>query len=433
MTLIEASALDIFGLALHELAGSALILDGSLRIVAKSPAAEILLGGEVQLGTDAPTRLCEPAKRADLAELFSIGRAFSSRLDSNAEASRPLSLSCLPLASGQARPAWLILLKEAAENRSDGPVEFHGMLTQDAATKGVFHIIERVARGETTVLLHGETGAGKELVAHALHALSPRRAGPFRALNCAAFPANLLESELFGHEKGAFTGAHKATLGHMQLADGGTLFLDEVAELPLELQAKLLRVVETRLVLPVGGRRPVPVDVRFVSATHRSLREEVEAGRFRADLMYRLRVIPIELPPLRDRKGDIRLLTESFIKRLNAQGERVVEHVANETWDVLEAWPFPGNVRELKNVLTYAYALGEGPLLRPTELPTELLEGRAEAVRAAASSTPSAESNDRRRITEALATASGRREAAASMLGLSRVTLWRRMKALGLT
>ena len=165
MTLIEASALDIFGLALHELAGSALVLDGSLRIVAKSPAAELLLGGEVQLGTDAPTRVCGPAKRADLAELFSIGRAFSSRLDSNAEASRPLSLSCLPLASGQARPAWLVLLKEAAENRSDGPVEFHGMLTQDVATKGVFHIIERVARGETTVLVHGETGAGKELVA----------------------------------------------------------------------------------------------------------------------------------------------------------------------------------------------------------------------------------------------------------------------------
>ena len=307
-------------------------------------------------------------------------------------------------------------------------VEFQGMITGDPVLKELFRRIERVASSEDTVLVRGETGAGKELVAQAIHRLSPRSKGPFRALNCAALPANLLESELFGHVRGAFTGAVRDAPGHFQLAQGGTLFLDEVAELPLELQAKLLRVVETRTVIPVGGREPIPVDVRIVSATHRALRRAVEEGRFRADLMYRLRVIPIFLPPLRERRGDVGLLAERLIERMNATRSRRIERIAPATEAILESYDWPGNVRELQNVLAFAYVMGEGPVMRPSDLPPELhepllLEPRNEVV---------ASSPEAARIGRALERTGGNRELAAQLLGVSRATLWRRMRAHGL-
>src|SRR5690606_20670929 len=253
-------------------------------------------------------------------------------------------------------------------------VEFQGMLTCSPAMLQVFRLVERVAQGDETVLVRGETGAGKELVARAIHDLSRRRNGPFHAINCAALPKNLLESELFGHVRGAFTGAVRDRPGHFQLAEGGTLFLDEVAELPLELQAKLLRVLETRTVMPVGGRDPIPVDVRLVSATHRSLRLEVEAGRFRSDLMYRIRVIPIFLPPLRDRPEDVLLLSRRFIEEGNARSPRRIEEISPEALALLQGHDWPGNVRELQNVIRYAFVIGEGPRLLPTDLPPEFFE-----------------------------------------------------------
>jgi len=219
-----------------------------------------------------------------------------------------------------------------------GPIEFQGMWTQDPGTKAVFRIIEKVASEDVTVLVRGETGAGKELVAAAIHALSPRKDGPFRAINCAALPPTLLESELFGHTRGAFTGAVRDAPGHFQLAHRGTLFLDEVAELPLDLQAKLLRVIETGRVLPVGARDAVTVDVRIVSATHRPLRREVEAGRFRSDLMYRLRVIPVFLPPLRLRPGDPSLLLERFVVEMNGKSRRRVDRIAPSVFEVFESY-----------------------------------------------------------------------------------------------
>jgi transcriptional regulator with PAS, ATPase and Fis domain len=306
------------------------------------------------------------------------------------------------------------------------------MWTDDPGMRRMFRVVERVAGSGETVLVRGETGSGKELVARALHDLSERAGGPFRALNCAALPSTLLESELFGHARGAFTGAVRDVPGHVQLASGGTLFLDEVAELPLELQAKLLRALETRTVIPVGGREPIAVDVRVVSATHRALRREVEAGRFRADLMYRLRVIPIFIPPLRDRRGDVRLLTEKLIEEQNARGRRHVEQAAPATLAYLEAHDWPGNVRELRNVIAYAYAIGDGPVLAPADLPPELTAGETTSVVAAPRAVPAEAAGEAARIRAVLERTAGNRNRAAQILGMSRVTLWRRMRDLAL-
>lgn len=320
---------------------------------------------------------------------------------------------------------------------------FHGMWTRTPAVRSVFRVIERVAGEDVTVLVRGETGTGKELVAHAMHALSSRRDGPFRAINCAALPPALLESELFGHVRGAFTGALRDTPGHFQLSHKGTLFLDEIAELPLELQAKLLRVLETHTVLPVGGREPIPIDVRIVSATHRALRREVEEGRFRADLMYRLRVIPVFLPPLRERLPDLPLLVERFVAELNAgsggRRHRHIEEVQDETFACLSRHDWPGNIRELRNVLTYAFIMGDGPILRPVDLPPEILCGPGGISELRAAPDPDAVSRapeelaEIARIKVALGDHAGHLGRAAAFLGISRTTLWRRMKALGMT
>jgi transcriptional regulator with PAS, ATPase and Fis domain len=299
----------------------------------------------------------------------------------------------------------------------------------------VFHVLERASRRSVPVLVRGETGSGKELVARAVHALSPRSKGPFRAINCAALPANLLESELFGHVRGSFTGATRDHPGFFRAADRGTLFLDEVAEMPLDLQAKLLRVLETRTVIPVGGSDPVAVDVRIVAATHQSLRRAVEQGTFRADLMYRLRVVPIFLPPLRARRGDVDLLVTHMVDALNDAGERQVTRVSPGAMAVLRRYPWPGNVRELRNALEYAFVIGEGPMLTETDLPPEVLQndGDDDALPAVNAPPRSDEDPEGARIRRALERAGGNRQRAAKILGMSRVTLWRRMRELGIT
>jgi transcriptional regulator with PAS, ATPase and Fis domain len=250
-------------------------------------------------------------------------------------------------------------------------------------------------------------------------------------------PPTLLESELFGHVRGAFTGALKDSPGIFRAAHHGTLFLDEVAEMPLDLQAKLLRVLETRTVIPIGGTEAVDVDARIVAATHQSLRRAVEQGRFRADLMYRLRVVPIFLPPLVARRGDLELLTDRLIEQLNKEGERRIEQVSRAARDAIAGYPWPGNVRELRNALEYAYVIGDGPILLDVELPPEVsgmaFDPDTTPVNVRAPEAPPAdEAPEVRRIRLALAHADGNRERAAQILGMSRVTLWRRMKALGL-
>ncbi|MCC6876876.1 MAG: sigma 54-interacting transcriptional regulator [Sandaracinaceae bacterium] len=302
----------------------------------------------------------------------------------------------------------------------------------------LFDLIKRVAKSSSDVLVEGESGTGKELVARAIHDLSARAKGPFRAINCAALPPNLLESELFGHVRGSFTGAVRDDPGIFRAADGGTLFLDEVAEMPLEVQAKLLRVLETKTVIPVGGRESIPVDVRIVAATHTALRRAVEDGAFRADLMYRLRVVPVFLPPLRDRKGDVLLLLEKLIEDLNKAEGRQILHVSAGARSVLTRYAWPGNVRELRNVLEYAYVIGDGPVLVEADLPPELVDPDAKAyddevvANLGETPAPSEEPAEVARIRRALERAGGNRERAARMLGMSRVTLWRRLKQYGI-
>ncbi len=309
---------------------------------------------------------------------------------------------------------------------------FQGILSRSPAMRDVFQIISNAAETEATVLVRGESGAGKELVAKAIHDLSARHSAPFLAINCAALSNNLLESELFGHVRGAFTGAIKDHSGLFQRAHGGTLFLDEVAELPLELQAKLLRVIQERNYIPVGGDRSVEVDVRLVAATHRSLREQVKIGRFREDLMYRLRVVPIFIPPLRERREDISLLIWHFIHQHNVGNFRKIEKIEPGAMRVLLDYAWPGNIRELHNVVEYAFAVGRGTTLRLSELPPEFRDPIDVIDKRIKQSLPMSEEQKKATIRQALEQSNGMVTQAAEILGVSRATFWRIRKLYGL-
>jgi transcriptional regulator with PAS, ATPase and Fis domain len=437
--------LSLFSLAIEDAAGPALLLDADLRIVHVTPGAERLLGESVPLGVLAPKALCGAAVDRPIAEALAAGRAVTGLVHRPVAGGgeRVLRVRANPLLGARdERVGWLLLVDEERREEGDAraPVLFHGMWTMDPSMKRVFHVIERAARRDASVLVRGETGSGKELVARAIHALSPRAKGPFVAINCSALPATLLESELFGHVKGAFTGAVRDNVGLFRAANKGTIFLDEIAEVPVELQAKLLRVLETRTVLPVGGREAIAVDVRVVAATHQSLRTAVERGTFRADLMYRLRVVPIFLPPLRMRSGDVGLVAQRLIEELNEGGGRRVARLAPGALAAMQRYPWPGNIRELRNALEYAYVVGEGPVLNEGELPAEIVDpglaGDGAGIVVSAPPAPAPEdptkSPEVQRIERALERVGGNRERAAQVLGMSRVTLWRRMKALGM-
>lgn len=312
------------------------------------------------------------------------------------------------------------------------PKTFHlaqqfGLYTQAPEMAELFRLIERVARTDCTVLVRGETGSGKELVARAIHNHSSRAKFPFQAINCATFSPTLLESEMFGHIRGAFTGAVSDHPGVFKRADGGTLFLDEVAETPLDIQARLLRVLEDKTFVPVGGTKPVKADVRIISATHRALRREVEAGRFRNDLRYRIRVVPIFLPPLRKRTGDVEALMWLFIDQFNEQGLRQVDAVSKAAMQALLAYPWFGNVRELRNVVEHAFIVGEGPVLDLQDLTPEL-RGEPPPGDDAFTAEQPLQLMERERILAALAKHNGRKTEAAEELGMSRSTLWRKLR-----
>lgn len=334
----------------------------------------------------------------------------------------------------KAKPSVLGLLpKTSVVNKPDSESQnFQGILSRSPAMRNVFQIISNAAETEATVLVRGESGAGKELVAKAIHDLSARHSAPFLAINCAALSSNLLESELFGHVRGAFTGAIKDHNGLFQRAHGGTLFLDEVAELPLELQAKLLRVIQERNYIPVGGDRSIEVDVRLVAATHRSLREEVKCGRFREDLMYRLRVVPIFIPSLRERREDISLLIWHFIHQHNAANFRKIEKIEPEAMRVLLDYAWPGNIRELHNVVEYAFAVGRGTTLRLSELPPEFREPMPVTDKRIKQNAPLSTEQKMAAIRQALEQSKGMVTPAAEILGVSRATFWRMRKLYGI-
>ena len=253
-----------------------------------------------------------------------------------------------------------------------GTLGFENILGRSPAMARVFELVRKAARSEANILVIGESGTGKELVARAVHANSPRAAQAFVPVDCASLPEPLLESELFGHEKGAFTGAVKGKRGLMEVADRGTLFLDEIGELPLALQVKLLRALQERQLRRVGGTSQIDVDARVVSATNRDLREAVKKGQFREELYYRVNVIEIQLPPLRERAGDVKLLAHAFLKRYG--GARVTGF-DEDALTALEAYAWPGNVRELQNVLERACALADGPRVSKNDLPAHVLAG----------------------------------------------------------
>lgn len=298
----------------------------------------------------------------------------------------------------------------------------------------MYSIIERVAVTEFPVLVRGESGSGKELVAQAIHARSHRHAQVFIAINCAALNANILESELFGHVKGAFTGAIREHKGVFERAAGGTLFLDEIAEIPLELQAKLLRVLETGEFTPLGGEKSIKSNVRIITATHRALREEARLGRFRQDLLYRLRVIPIFVPPLRERKQDIPEIAAFILQQQQAQFQ-LTPTLSEQALAVLLNYDWPGNVRELKNTLLYALTMSAGKTqIDPQDLPDEIVHASLNLARPSTAPQPiqlpikSSQKVDKDTLQDLLEKYQGQTELVAQALGVSRTTLWRYRK-----
>jgi two-component system response regulator FlrC len=254
--------------------------------------------------------------------------------------------------------------KLKAVEAAEAPV----ILTQDPALAETLVLARRAADSRATILIQAESGTGKELFAKLIHTASPRRKGPFVAINCAAIPENLLESELFGYEKGAFTGAAASKAGRFEQADGGTLVLDEIGELPLALQGKLLRAIQERVIDRLGGTKPITVDVRIIALTHRDLALEVKEGRFREDLYYRLNVIPLKLPPLKDRKGDLRLLAAHFAERYSHENDRQTPTMFSSFFTALEMHPWPGNIRELQNAMQRCIVLCDGHSLKAGDL-----------------------------------------------------------------
>jgi DNA-binding NtrC family response regulator len=285
---------------------------------------------------------------------------------------------------------------------------------QHPKVRAALRLLERVARTDSTVLLTGESGTGKELFARSLHGISRRGEGPFVAVNCAAIPETLIENELFGHEKGAFTGAHQRQAGRFEVARGGSLLLDEIGELPLTVQAKVLRVLEERTFERVGGSQTLTADVRLIAATNRDLASMVEKGEFREDLFYRLEVFPIELPPLRERASDISLLAQYLLDRIAERQHLERRQLTGDALELLSTHPWPGNVRQLANVLERAMIVGDDPRLGATEL-RPLLSALGG-------------SSEQQRVRDALTQADGDKQRAAEILGISYRTLQRRIK-----
>ena len=315
---------------------------------------------------------------------------------------------------------------EELAKRLPSEERFFGMVGQSRAMKRVYQLIEKAARSQAPVIIYGESGTGKELAAHAVHHLSERSEEPFIQLNCAALNESLLESELFGHVKGAFTGAYRHRIGRFEAANRGDIFLDEIADMPLATQTKLLRVLESKQMERVGDHTPIPVDVRVISATHQDLVDMVQRKQFRKDLFFRISVIPIHLPPLRMRLEDLPLLTETFIRDLSGRSGKRISGISKAALDRFLSYPWPGNVRELKSALEFAFVVAEGRVILPDHLPKHILSSNGTAERHG----PSEEIplKEKAALVAALRKAGGNRSEAARILGVTRATVWNRIR-----
>ena len=316
--------------------------------------------------------------------------------------------------------------------------DVHGMAGQSTVMRSLFEQISRVSLADGPVLILGESGTGKELVARAVHASSPQREGSFQAVNCAGIPEQLLESEFFGHRAGAFTGAGKARRGLFAEAEGGTLFLDEISEMPLFLQAKLLRILQDGKMRPVGADREEQVNVRTVAATHRDLEQEIQAGRFREDLFFRLETFTLKVPPLRERDDDLELLAGRFLHRFCIQLDKNIQGFAPKTIDILRSYSFPGNVRELRNAMERAVAFCDGKTILPEHLPPRIRHSAPHppstdnplitTMDNGTANLPTLAVAEQRYIRHVLASVNGNKRRAASILGICRRTLYRKLE-----
>jgi PAS domain S-box-containing protein len=307
---------------------------------------------------------------------------------------------------------------------------FHGIIGGCAAMRQVYDLIENAARSDAPVIILGESGTGKELVAKAIHQIGERKDSPYVKVNCASLTESLLESELFGHVKGAYTGAYQSRAGRFEIAQGGDIFLDEIGDLPLATQVKLLRVLEEKVVERVGDSKPIAVDVRIISATNRDLPQLVEKGSFRKDFFFRINVIPISLPPLRERVEDIPLLAESFFRKIRLKSGRGINGISNGAMEYLMRYSWPGNIRELKSAFEYAFVTCHEHMIQPYHLPPGICEeghsnGNGKDLQ------PTKEEIKKRHLIEALNKAQGNQSVAAEILGVSRVTIWNQMKRFG--
>ncbi|PKN40157.1 MAG: sigma-54-dependent Fis family transcriptional regulator [Deltaproteobacteria bacterium HGW-Deltaproteobacteria-18] len=304
---------------------------------------------------------------------------------------------------------------------------FHGIVGRAANMQRVFDFIDGVAQIDSPVIIYGESGTGKELVAKAIHEAGPRRDKPFIKVNCAALNESLLESELFGHVRGAYTGAHKDRMGRFESAGDGDIFLDEIGDLPASTQVKLLRVLEEKVIERVGDHKPIPIQARILTATNRDLPELIARNLFRQDLYYRINVIPIRIPALRERREDIPLLASSFFLRMQLKSGKKVQGISREAMDLLLRHPWPGNVRELRSAFEYAFVACKTDMIEPGDLPTELMSESVACVPADVA-TRSLDEIKKERLVQALREADGNQSEAARILGISRTSVWSQMK-----
>jgi two-component system response regulator AtoC len=363
-----------------------------------------------------------------------MARAPSLRLTLDAMDRGARDVLSVPLDAGKLRDLVVRCRKlavRAPEAEHNALETSESVVGESARMLEAFKTIARVARSNATVLIRGESGTGKELVARTLHERSTRAKGAFVAVNCAAIPEALLESELFGHEKGAFTGAIARRVGRFERASGGTVFLDEIGDMGLPLQAKILRVLQEREIERVGGSAPIPVDVRLVAATHRDLEQDVRAGRFREDLYYRLAVVTVQLPALRERGEDLRLLAEHYVARCAREYGRPVRAISRDAMSILRSYNWPGNVRQLRNVLESAVLLADGDVLLPAHLPRETMT-MTQSTTTDPFTLLTLSELERRHIERVLNESAGQMNVAAEILGIHRNTLRRKLTEYGI-
>jgi two-component system, NtrC family, response regulator HydG len=321
---------------------------------------------------------------------------------------------------------------EAFRKQLNSEDDFHGIVGGSAAMRQVFDMIENAAGSDAPVIIYGESGTGKELVSRAIHEIGMRQDQPFVKVNCASLTESLLESELFGHVRGAYTGAYKDRVGRFEMADKGDIFLDEIGDLPIPTQTKLLRVLEEKVIERVGSSTPIATDVRIISATNKDLMQLVEQGEYRKDFYFRINVIPIFLPPLRERVGDIPLLAERFFQKLRLKNSKAIAGISREAMEILINHSWPGNVRELKGAFEYAFVTCHEEMIQPSHLPETILRPKAAKAAAPRKNAFNLQEIEKQELLEILERTGGNQSRAAEILGVSRVTIWNRMKRYGI-